>query len=322
MVPMRPMFATRGTTVPTGPEWLHEVKWDGMRVLVALEDGRLRITSRNENDVTVSFPELAALAAPNALGRHDILLDGEIVAFTDGRPVFGALADRMHVRNPQKAEAAAARNPVTLMVFDLLALDGLDVTTLPLRERRAALESLGLSAPHLQVPPTYDDGAALFEATRQRGLEGIVSKRRSSTYSFGRRSEDWVKLPHRPTLSYVVGGWRVETGSASRLGALLVGEPVPDGLRYRGRVGSGVTGRAALQLRELLAPLVRPGPPFTTEVPREDATGTTWVEPTVVVELASLGFTPQGRLRQPSYLGVRADLTVADLLPPAETVDG
>jgi bifunctional non-homologous end joining protein LigD len=262
------------------------------------------------------------LAEPAALGGHDIVLDGEIVAFTEGVPVFGALADRMHVRNARKAELAAARNPVTLMVFDLLALDGLDVTTLPLTERRAALESLGLSGPHLQVPPTYDDGAALFEATRQRGLEGIVSKKRSSRYCAGQRSEQWVKLPHRPTLSYLVGGWRTETGSRSRLGALLVGEPTADGLRYRGRVGSGVTGRAALQLRELLDPLARATSPFATEVPREDATGTTWVEPSVVVEVASLGFTPQGRLRQPSYLGARADLEPDDLRPAGEDADG
>src|SRR3954470_24333719 len=129
---MRPMFATRGTAVPTGSDWLHEVKWDGMRVLVEVKSGRLRITSRNENDVTVSFPELAVLTDPSVVGSHDILVDGEIVTFTDGVPVFGALADRMHVRNPKKAEAAAARNPVTLMVFDLLSLDGLDLSTLPL----------------------------------------------------------------------------------------------------------------------------------------------------------------------------------------------
>jgi bifunctional non-homologous end joining protein LigD len=292
-----------------------------MRVLVEVKDGRLRLTSRNENDVTVSFPELAVLTDPAVLGGHDILLDGEIVAFSDGVPVFGALADRMHVTSPRKAELAAARNPVTLMLFDLLSLDGLDVTTLPLSQRRDALEALGLSGPHLQVPQTYDDGAALLEATKQSGLEGIVSKRRSSRYCPGQRSEDWVKLPHRPTLSYVVGGWRIETGSSSRLGALLVGEPTHEGLRYRGRVGSGVTGRAALQLRELLDPLTRGDAPFATEVPREDATGTTWVEPAVVVEVASLGFTPQGRLRQPSYLGVRPDLEPQDLLP-TEDSDG
>jgi bifunctional non-homologous end joining protein LigD len=317
---MRPMLATRGTMVPTGPEWLHEVKWDGMRVLVELAGGRLRLVSRNENDVTVSFPELASLA--DACGGHDFLLDGEIVAFTDGVPVFGALADRMHVRNRRKAEQAAARNPVTLLVFDLLSLDGLDITALSLSERRAALESLCLDSRHWRVPPAYDDGEVLRRATLAQGLEGVVSKRRSSTYRFGARTEDWLKFPHRPSGSYVVGGWRRETGSSSRLGALLVGEVTPDGLRYRGRVGSGVTGRAASTLRSVLAGRVQEGPPFLDEVPREDATGTTWVEPHVVVDVASLGMTPQGRLRQPAYLGVRDDLAPEDLLDVAGGEDG
>jgi bifunctional non-homologous end joining protein LigD len=309
---MRPMLATRGTTIPSGGEWLHEVKWDGMRVLVELRADGLSIWSRNENDVTVSFPELAALA--DACNGRDFLLDGEVVAFLDGVPRFGALADRMHVRNARKAEQAAARNPVTLLAFDLLSLDGLDVTSLPLVQRREALESLGLADRHWQVPPTYDDGRLLLQATEAQGLEGVVSKRRSSTYRFGVRTEDWLKFPHRPSGSYVVGGWRLETGSAARLGALLVGEVTPDGLRYRGRVGSGVTGKAATQLRGLLEPHVRDGSPFATEVPRVDATGTTWVDPCVVVEVAALGTTPQGRLRQPAYLSVRADLTPEDLL--------
>src|SRR5919112_2739335 len=137
---MRPMLATRGRVVPTGPSWLHEVKWDGMRVLVSVRDGRVTLVSRNENDVTVSFPELAALADDPACRGHDLLLDGEIVAFTDGRPVFGALADRMHVKSAAKAEKAAARNPVTLMIFDLLRLDGEDLTGLPLEERRERLD--------------------------------------------------------------------------------------------------------------------------------------------------------------------------------------
>ena len=319
---MRPMLATRGTTVPRGPEWVHEVKWDGMRVLARVADGRLTLLSRNENDVTVTFPELGSLAEPEACGGRDLLLDGEVVAFTDGRPVFGALADRMHVRNAAKAEAAAARNPVTLVLFDLLALDGLDLTSLSLRERRAALESLGLAGDRWQVPPVYDDGAVLFEATLEQGLEGIVSKRLSSPYRFGQRSEDWLKFPHRPSGSYVVGGWRFETGSASRLGALLVGEPTPAGLAYRGRVGSGVAGRSASTLLRLLEPLNAPDPPFLGELPREDVVGTVWVRPEVVVEVASLGLTPQNRLRQPSYLRVRSDLAPADLLDLGGGEDG
>jgi bifunctional non-homologous end joining protein LigD len=310
---MRPMLATRGSTVPDSPEWLHEVKWDGMRVLVSVHDETVRLLSRNENDVTVSFPELASLAGDPGCRGQDLLLDGEIVAFTDGRPVFGALADRMHVKSVRKAEAAAARNPVTLMAFDLLSLDGRDLTGLPLVGRRALLEGLCLDGAHWKVPPVYDDGDILLEATRAQGLEGIVSKRRSSRYVFGRRCEDWLKFPHRPSGSYVVGGWRPETGTKNRLGALLVGEVTPDGLAFRGRVGSGVTGKAAVRLKELLDPITSDEHPFTGTVPREDAVGAVWVSPSVVVEVASLGFTPQHRLRQPSYVGLRTDVRPEDL---------
>ena len=319
---MRPMLATRGTTVPHGPGWLHEVKWDGMRVLVRVHGDAVTLLSRNENDVTVSFPELASLAGDPACRGQDLLLDGEIVAFTDGRPVFGALADRMHVKSARKAEAAAARNPVTLMVFDVLRLDGEDLTGLPLEERRERLEQLCLDGAHWKVPPVYDDGEILLEATRAQGLEGIVSKRRSSRYVFGRRCEDWLKFPHRPSGSYVVGGWRPETGTTDRLGALLVGEVTPDGLLFRGRVGSGVAGKASAVLKELLDPLACDDQPFSEPVPREDALGAVWVEPSVVVEVASLGFTPQGRLRQPAYTGVRSDLRPEDLADLGGGEDG
>lgn len=317
---MRPMLATRGSSLPRGEGWVHEVKWDGMRVLVEVGPGRVRLTSRNENDVTVSFPELQGLA--DVLDGREMVLDGEIVAFSEGIPVFGALADRMHVRTARKAEAAAARNPVTLMVFDVLRLDGQDVTGRPLQERRRLLEGLDLAGTHGQVPPAYDDGQALWEATKAQGLEGIVSKRMTSAYVPGRRSEDWLKFPHRPTGSYVVGGWRPEKGSRARLGALLVGEMTPEGLVYRGRVGSGVAGKASLRLSELIAGHETADCPFLGEVPRIDSEGTAWVEPTLVVEVASLGLTPQKRLRQPAYVGVRADLRPADLLDLEETLDG
>lgn len=300
------MLATRGTTVPSGPEWLHEVKWDGMRVLVEVVSGRLRIWSRNENDVTVSFPELHGLA--DAVGR-DVLLDGEVVAFADGIPTFGALADRMHVSNARRAALLAQSNPVTLLVFDVLALDGEDVTSLPLSERRERLEGLGLVGAHWQVPAAYDDGQMLMRATAQQGLEGVVSKKRTSRYVPGRRTTDWLKFPHRDSESYVVGGWRLETDSTSRIGAVLVGEWGPDGLVYRGRVGSGIAGRTGQRLLGLLGPLATDAAPFCDAVPKVDAQGTTWVRPEVVVEIASLGLTRGGRLRQPSFLGVRTDLS-------------
>jgi len=306
---MRPMLATRGTTVPAGTGWLHEVKWDGMRVLVEVADGSMRMWSRNENDVTVSFPELHALAGFD----HDVLLDGEVVAFLDGIPKFGALADRMHVSQASRARVLAEKNPVTLLVFDLLRLDGEDLTGLPLEERRTTLEGLGLADVHWQVPAAYDDGPMLVRATEQQGLEGIVSKKRSSRYHPGRRSADWLKFPHRATGSYVVGGWRRETDSTTRIGAVLVGEPGPDGLRYLGRVGSGIAGKAGQRLLDVLRPLETDSSPFYDEVPRVDAEGTTWLTPRIVVEVAALGFTPAGRLRQPAFLGVRPDLAVDDV---------
>jgi bifunctional non-homologous end joining protein LigD len=267
------------------------------------------LRSRNENDVTVSFPELAGLAD---LG-HDALLDGEVVALDDGVPRFGALADRLHVRNARRARELSKSNPVTLLVFDVLSVDGEDLTGRPLRDRRAVLEALGVEGPHWQVPAVYDDGAMLLRATEQQGLEGVVSKKLSSKYLPGRRTTSWLKFPHRRRASYVVGGWRLETDSATRLGAVLVGEPGPDGLRYRGRVGSGIAGKEGPRLRELLDPLLTTGSPFCDEVPKVDALGTVWVRPELVVEVATLGLTPAQRLRQPSYLGVRSDLTAADL---------
>jgi bifunctional non-homologous end joining protein LigD len=305
---MRPMLATRGSRVPTGPEWVHEIKWDGIRLLGDVGPDRARFTSRNENDVSGGYPELAALA-----GR-DMLLDGEVVVLEDGRPSFGALAERMHVRNPRRLAALARSRPVTYLVFDLLRLDGRELHREPLSARREALESLGLGDAWWQVPQLYDDGAMLLDATRQQGLEGIVSKRLDSRYQFGARSRHWLKFPHRHRTSWVVGGWRLETDSDSRLGAVLVGEPTADGgLLFRGRVGSGIAGKVGPALKELLEPLAVEASPFTDEVPRVDALGTRWVEPRVVVDVESLGLGAQGRLRQPSYRGVRTDLAPEDL---------
>ena len=304
---MRPMLASPATAVPAGRDWVHEVKWDGMRVLADVHDGRLTLSSRVGNDVTVSFPELAPLAGL----YEDMLLDGEVVALQDGRPSFGALADRMHVRDKRRAEVLAGTRPVTFMVFDLLRLYGADLTAQPLTARRELLDRLDLSGRHWQVPPVYDDGQELFAATLEQGLEGVVSKRLSSPYLPGRRSKDWLKSPHRSTVSAVVGGWRPEkTNDSGRLGAVLLG--VPDGAggwRFAGRMGSGIAGRAGSQLFEAIAGHPRAQSPFSDEVPRIDRVGATWVEPLVVVEARTLEVTRDGRLRQPAYLGIRTDLT-------------
>lgn len=313
-VPMKPMLATVAEAVPAGPDWVHEVKWDGMRVLADVRDGTVTLRARSGNDVSVSFPELGSLGA----GFDDLLLDGEVVALDAGRPSFAALAERMHVKDARRAARLSTTRPVTFMAFDLLRLFGSDLTGQPWSARRELLEKLDLAGPHCQVPPTFADGAELLAATADQGLEGIVSKRRSSPYAVGRRSADWRKTAHRTSLSVVVGGWRPEVGTADRLGAVLVG--VPDGAggwAYAGRVGSGLVGAAGARLAEVLKPLQDNASPFSTEVPREDADGTHWVRPRVVVEVKSLGWgggSGGARLRQPAYLGLRADLDPADLI--------
>lgn len=300
---MRPMLATRGDHVPTGGDWVHEVKWDGMRILADLAPHRApRLWSRNENDVTPAWPELRDLP------QRDLLLDGELIVLADGRPSFEALASRMHVRDPRRAERHAGSSPATFLAFDLLRLDDRDLTGETLGTRRALLEELELAGVHWQVPTVHDDGALLLEATRQQGLEGIVSKRLASRYEPGRRSPHWLKFPHRPRDSWVVGGWRPETGTSHRLGALLVGEQTTDGFRFRGRVGSGIAGKIAPVLLERLAGLEIDHSPFADEVPRVDAAGAHWVRPQLVVDVESLGVNTSGRLRQPSFRGIRDDL--------------
>jgi bifunctional non-homologous end joining protein LigD len=303
------MLASKTDRVPTGAQWLHEVKWDGVRVLVDVRDGVVRMTSRNDNDVTPAWPELS----DPPLGMRDLLVDGEVIALNDrGVPDFRVLQNRMHVRNAREVARLVKSVPATLMVFDLLRLDGEDLTDRPLEERRALLEDLPLAESRWQVPAAYDDGDMLFDATLQQGLEGVVSKRRTSRYRFDRRSEDWLKLAHRHRGSFVVGGWRPQVGTTDRLAALLVGEPTPDGLLYRGRVGSGIAGATSTRLAALLAPLASDASPFADEVPRVDAAGTSWVEPRVVVDIDTHGLGYE-RLRQPSFQGVRDDLSPEDL---------
>ncbi|MFP5068946.1 non-homologous end-joining DNA ligase [Pseudonocardia nantongensis] len=304
------MLATPGP-LPTGDGWSFEVKWDGMRVLASVTEGAepaLRLRTRSGRDVTANFPELAGLTelAP------DVVLDGEVVLLDGGVPSFAALAHRMQ---GVVGSAVAERRPVTFMVFDVLRLYGVELLDRPLTERRATLERLDLAGvAHVEPSPLYPDGAALLEVTAQRGLEGVVAKRGASPYRPGRRSPDWVKVAHRHSQSCLVGGWRPEKGAGGRIGALLLGIPGTDGLEFAGRVGSGLAGSAVQQvLTGRLGPLEAPASPFAEPLPRVDASGARWCEPTVVVEVAHLGRTAAGRLRQPVFRGVRDDVDPAEV---------
>ena len=304
------MLASPGTRVPTDPGWSHEVKWDGVRVLAdTTRRSTTRLLSRNENAVTVAWPELNR----SPLGDRDLLVDGEVIALNErGLPDFRVLQDRMHVRNAAAAARLADRLPATYMVFDVMRVDGKDVSDQPLGERRRILRGLGLEHSTWQVPDAYDDGPMLFEATLQQGLEGIVSKRLTSRYVFGERSRSWLKFAHRHRRSYVVGGWRPQEGTSDRLAALLVGEPTEAGLAYRGRVGSGIGAAASRALAGLVAPITRTDSPFDDQVPAVDARGTFWVDPVLVVDVETHGV-GYDRLRQPSFRGVRSDLSPEDL---------
>ncbi len=302
------MLATPGRHIPTGGEWTHEVKWDGIRVLADCAGGLDRFYSRNGNDVTAAWPDIASSPLP---GR-DLLVDGEVIALNDeGLPDFRVLQERMHVRSATSVARLVKTVPVTFMVFDLLRLDGVDLTGEPLERRRERLGELLEGAPW-QVPASYDDGQMLHAATLQQGLEGIVSKKRSSRYHFDRRTTDWLKFAHRHRGSYVVGGWRPQEGG-THLASLLVGEPTADGLLYRGRVGSGIGPKASRLLTELLGPHGRDDSPFADEVPRVDARGSHWVDPVLVVDVDTHRTAKLQRLRQPSYQGVRRDVSPEDL---------
>lgn len=304
---MRPMLATRGREVPSDVGWLHEIKWDGFRVLVEVRDGRVRVASRTERDVTVAFPELAALGS-----LPDALLDAEIVVFADGGPVIHGVAERFQVTSETRAAALAELYPATLMVFDLLECMGESIIGRTLEERRQLLEVLPLEETGVaRLSQTYDDAAALLEAVREHGLEGIVSKRRSSTYRPGVRSPDWLKFPLRTADSFVIGGYRWEKGSV-RIGSLLLGEPTASGLAYRGRVALSVPARTERAVADLLAGTEVAESPFA-EIPEAEAREVIWVRPEHVVDVEFLLRTSDGRLRHPTYRGLRSDLSPSDL---------
>ncbi|GAA2029713.1 ATP-dependent DNA ligase [Agromyces tropicus] len=311
----RPMLAVAGAPgLVTGDDWAIEWKWDGIRVVARVEDGGVRLVSRNGVDQTATYPELGALAS--AL-RADAVVDGEIVALDEaGRPDFGLLQQRMNLGRPREVAAAATSVPVRLHLFDVLEVAGVPTVDEPYDLRRRRLERLlrpGVDAP-VDVPPVVDlDAIAALEEARRAGLEGIVAKRRASTYRPGVRSDDWVKVKLSRTQAVVVGGYRVGTGSrAGRIRSLLVGIPGPGGLRYAGRVGSGLRERETQRLQARLDGLVVEASPFA-DVPAADASDAVWVRPEVVGEIEFGEWTRTGVARHPRWRGLRPDTRPEDV---------
>lgn len=299
---LSPMLATHGSVDKlTSAQWAFEGKFDGYRLLVEIDHGLLQLRTRNGRDVTREFPQLQPLAT--ALAGHHVILDGEVVAL-DGRgvPSFSAIQNR----------ARATR--IEFWAFDVLSLDGRSLLRAKYTDRRKILETLA-EATDLIVPPLLDgDGPEALAYSRTRKWEGVVAKRRDSTYQPGRRSSAWIKDKNWNTQEAVIGGWRKgEGGRSSGIGSLLLGIPDGGGLRFIGRVGTGFTEKDLAALKATLAPLHTETSPFDPALPGPEAKDVTYVRPELVGEVRYGELTSEGRLRHPSWRGLRPDKTPAEV---------
>ncbi len=313
---IEPMLAVPAPELPTDEGWAYEIKWDGVRAIAFVSGGQVRLQGRRLVDITPAYPELARLG--RALGSRRVALDGEVVVLgPGGRPDFGLVQRRMHVRDQHATRRLATRLPVTYMIFDLLHLDGRDTMPWPYEERRAALDDLGLGAASGPAPPVWQvprfhvgDGAALAEASRAQGLEGMVAKRLGSPYRPGRRSPNWRKVKHLLRQAMVVGGWLPGEGRRSgEVGALVVGYWEGGRLRYAGRVGTGFSEADLRHLTPVLEGIAREESPFDPP-PRLAGPASRqvrFVEPVLVAEVAFSEWTHTGTVRHPRFVGMRQD---------------
>jgi len=301
--------------LPTDDGWAFEVKWDGMRIVSFCDRGEIRLQTTNRLDATARFVELAPLA--ESLKDHQVVLDGEIVAFSEaGRPDFGRLQSRMHGVPPGVAQGREELVAISYVVFDLLWLDGSDAMPAPYVDRRRLLTELVEPGVSWQVPAhQIGDGDDLLEAVRDRGLEGVMAKRVESPYVPGKRSPAWRKVKVRRRQELVVGGWLPGEGNrSSTFGALLVGYQTPEGLHYAGRVGTGFDAADLARLQTELAARARDTSPFAPPVPPPVARHGRWVEPELVVEVTFGEWTSGDILRHPSYEGLRLDKSATDVV--------
>ncbi|HEX6888521.1 MAG TPA: DNA ligase D [Candidatus Nanopelagicales bacterium] len=305
-----PMGAVLATDVPSGPDWLLEVKWDGFRIEAVVGPDGVRLHTRNGNDGGAYFPGL--LDPPTWIAANEAVVDGEVVALdAGGRPEFSLLQDRL---GPQAAQPGSG---VVYEVFDLLHLDGRSLLDVPLEERKKLLRLVLREHPHVRCSEhVVGEGPAFLAAAREQGLEGVVAKQRRSRYVPGGRPGAWLKVKVRPEQDLVVGGWTPSRGNDAQLGALAVGvhERDADGrlrLRFAGKVGSGFTERARAALRdelvgmEVLDSPFDPPPPITARG-RWGAglAGVRWVRPELVIRAELGGWTTDGMVRQSAYKGV------------------
>ncbi len=313
---IRPMLAQPGDLPKSEEDWAYEFKWDGVRALLYVEGGRVRAIGRNGTDLTPSFPELRDVG--DFLGARPAVLDGEVVSFdAEGRPSFGQLSHRLHLGSKSLIARLSKSMPASYLAFDVLYLDGRTVMTLPYDDRRTLLESLQLLGDTFGTPPSIrgERGAAILAVAAERGLEGVVVKRRVSTYTPGRRTGDWVKVKIFRTQEVVIGGWTPGRGERSAsLGALLLGIPTPEGLDYAGKVGTGFSASARSELLADLAPLAAEKSPFREGLRPSERAHARYVRPELVGEVRFAEWTKDGRLRHPSWRGLRTDKSPSEVV--------
>jgi bifunctional non-homologous end joining protein LigD len=295
----RPMLATLARELPTGKDWLYEVKWDGYRAIAYVRGGEVELVSRNEKDLTQRFASVRR-ALERAVRTPDCVLDGEVCALDEqGRATFSAM------------QQGRPDTRYLYVVFDVFEVEGEPLLDLPLEERRERLEQLlDQRKADVQVSEGFEDGAGLLRVAEEQGYEGVIAKRRDSRYESGRRSSHWLKIKTHQTQEFVIAGYtRGQGRRAGRFGALILGAYEGGELRYVGNVGTGFTDPEIDRLLSLLKPLERSDSPFKTvpKMPRVKKGDVAWVEPKLVAQVEFVEWTHDGHLRAPSYQGLRED---------------
>ncbi len=301
-----PMLAGGNGIPPNSEAYLFEPKLDGVRIIGIVEPGSALFTNRRGGDITSHYPELAGLA--DALAPHAAVLDGEVVTFNEkGQTSFQRLQRRMHLTSESMVRRLAQSEPVAYVIFDLLWLDGHSLLDARYDERRERLLELGLNGARWQTPAHHvGDGAAMLEASRAQGLEGIIAKRLDCPYTPGRRSSGWIKVKNVHRTSLVIGGWIPgEGGRTGGLGALTVGFYEDSELQYAGRVGTGFNQAELARVKKLLEPLAADRSPFAGRQPPRE---TRFVRPELVCDVEYREWTRTRTLRAPSYKGLRDDI--------------
>ena len=309
----RPMLATMAEELPRGGDWTFEPKWDGYRALGHVRAGQARLVSRNGNDLTGRFPELAR-ALVKAAHSPDCVVDGEVCALGEqGRPSFSAMQ-----------QGATA---VVYEVFDLLELDGVPLVDLPLSERRERLEALIGRSASVQVSGAFADGEALLEAAKAQGLEGVMAKRAGSRYTEGKRTRDWLKVKTHGRQEFVICGWTKGHGRREgSFGSLVLGAYRGGELYWVGNCGTGFTERTIEALLRKLEPLRADASPLAVvpKMPKVAKGDVVWVEPQLMCEVEFAEWTHDGHLRAPSFKGLRDDKPPRDVHRenPADVTEG